>query len=121
MAASFINLSGNLYEEVGAKNIASLMVSNTHTSDITFYLLIGSASQAGTSVKGSDASFVLHAITVEKGNTLVVNEPMLGKVFPVGNKIYDAGRTPAIEVTNRVWLARLGGATETADLTIIHS
>jgi|TARA_R100000084_G_C4612186_1_gene128694 hypothetical protein len=82
-----IQLSDNNFVNVGTENIVGLVVSNTHTSDIGFDLMLGDPILAG-GTDTTDAIFILKSIPIPTGSTFVWDDDnVLSGVFESGSLV----------------------------------
>jgi len=82
-----IQLSDNNFVDVGTENIVGLVVSNTHTADIGFDLMLGDSTLAG-GTDTTDAIFILKSIPIPTGSTFVWDDDnVLSGVFESGSLV----------------------------------
>jgi len=82
-----IQLSSNNFVNVGVENIIGLIVVNTHTDDISFDLILGEPTLAG-STDTTNAIHILKSVPVPTGSTFVWDDDnVLSGVFEAGSSI----------------------------------
>ena len=82
-----LQLSGNAFVNVGTENIKGLIVSNTHTDNIAFNLVLGDPVLAGGTT-ATDAIFILKSVPIAEGSTFVWDDDnILSGVFDKGGSI----------------------------------
>ena len=82
-----LQLTDNNFIDVGTQNIIGLIVSNTHTADIGFDLVLGDPILAGGTAT-TDAVFILKSIPIPTGSTFVWDDDnVLSGVFDEGGSV----------------------------------
>lgn len=115
-----IQLSGNNFVNVGTQNITGLIVSNTHTDNIGFDLILGDPTLAGGTAT-TDAIFILKSIPIVTGSTFIWDDDnVLSGVFDKGGSIsvFNTDISSFVKKNGLTFLLRLDTASTSASVVL---
>lgn len=115
-----LQLSDENFVDVGRENIQGLIVSNTHTDDIGFDLILGDPVLSGGTAT-TDAIFILKSVPISLGSTFVWDDDnVLSGVFDKGGSIsvFNTNTNGFTKKDGLTFLLKLEAASTSASVVI---
>lgn len=115
-----LQLSDENFVDVGRENIQGLIVSNTHTDDIGFDLILGDPVLSGGTAT-TDAIFILKSVPISSGSTFVWDDDnVLSGVFDKGGSIsvFNTNTNSFTKKDGLTFLLKLEAASTSASVVI---